>query len=57
MIPGKGTRLLLMMLTLVVQLGVTAGAVDLDAGTQRDIRAATFEVVQLKPPEIGRAHV
>ena len=51
MIPGKGTRLLLMMLTLVVQLGVTAGAVDLDAGTQRDIRAATFEVVQLKPPD------
>jgi serine protease Do len=51
MIPGKGRRLLCILLTLVLQLGVTAGAVDLDVGTQRDIRAATFEVVQLKPPD------
>jgi serine protease Do len=51
MIPGNGRWLLVVVLTLVLQLSVTAGAVDLDAGTQRDIRAATFEVVQLKPPD------
>ena len=51
MIPGNGMRLLIAVLTLVLQLGITAGAVDLDVGTQRDIRAATFEVVQLKPPD------
>ena len=51
MIPGNGLRLLIAVLTLVLQLSVTAGAVDLDVGTQRDIRAATFEVVQLKPPD------
>ena len=51
MIPGNGMRLLIAVLTLVLQLGITAGAVDLDVGTQRDIRAATFEVVQIKPPD------
>ena len=51
MIPGNGKRLFAVVLALVLQLGVAAGAVDLDASTQRDIRAATFEVVQLKPPD------
>jgi len=49
--PGNGMRLSIAVLTLMLQLSVTAGAVDLDASTQRDIRAATFEVVQLKPPD------
>jgi serine protease Do len=32
-------------------LSGTAHAADLDAGIQKQIRAATFEVVQLKPPD------
>lgn len=54
MFPWNGSRLGVALLALGLQLSVvptTVLAVDLDAGTQRDIRAATFEVVQLKPPD------
>ena len=54
MITGRGRTSLgavLALSALWIVICGTAGAAELDAGVQRQIRAATFEVVQLKPAD------
>lgn len=50
MVTQRGAGFLFAILTLILQLPTALGA-ELDADVQRQIRAATFEVVQLKPPD------